>query len=65
MDGSQYDWRRDATDDRPAWWMQRVAPGRGVLLMLMIAVATFGSIILLDRAGVRFPGLPDVIAAGG
>ena len=65
MDGSHFDWRNEAAARRGAWWSQRIGVGRGVLLMLMIAAATFGSVLLLDRAGVRFPSQPAALAAGG
>ena len=56
MDGSHFDWRQETTLRRGAWWKHRINAGRGILLMLLIAAATFGSILLLDRAGVQFSG---------
>lgn len=65
MDGSHFDWRQDAAMRREAWWSQRLALGRGTLLMLAIAVVTFASIVLLDRAGFPFPSETASLAAGG
>lgn len=63
MDGTNYGWNdlhpRIPPPNAPRiglrtrWWRRRVDPRNGMVLMALIAIATFGMILAFDAVGIR------------
>ena len=49
MDGSQFRTYSDA-GARGAWWLRRIHPVDGMVLLLAVATATFGAMLMVHFA---------------